>query len=183
VVLAPDAGAKFCGVDPRSDGGKRARLTGESTKETVKPLRREGRMFSAEPVCSCACSCAHIARETAGAARTRLSLRPPPSREGDMTQDLGASRRESANACLLSSLMGRTDAASEVARRVRSSQTHGPAVPRRPRDPPIICDVRLCRGPTFSIDCQRACVNNAISADIWHFAKMFFHRAYTRMIS
>jgi hypothetical protein len=177
VVLAPDAGAKFCGVDPRSDGGKRARLTGESTKETVKPLRREGRMFSAEPVCSCACSCAHIARETAGAARTRLSLRPPPSREGDMTQDLGASRRESANACLLSSLMGRTDAASEMARRVRSSQTHGPAVPRRPRDPPIICDVRLCRGPTFSIDCQRACVNNAISADIWHFAKMFFHCA------
>src|SRR6266404_4524474 len=33
-------------------------------------------MLSAEPVCSCACSCAHLARETAGAARTRLSLRP-----------------------------------------------------------------------------------------------------------
>ena len=29
-------------------------VTGESTKETVKPLRREGRTASAEPVCSCA---------------------------------------------------------------------------------------------------------------------------------
>jgi hypothetical protein len=29
-------------------------VTGESTKETVKPLRREGRSVSAEPVCSCA---------------------------------------------------------------------------------------------------------------------------------
>jgi len=33
-------------------------------------------MFSAEPVCSCACFCAQIAHETAGAARTRSSLRP-----------------------------------------------------------------------------------------------------------
>src|SRR5258708_5952183 len=41
-----------------------------------KPLRREGRIASAEPVCSCACSYAHLARETAGAARIRLSLRP-----------------------------------------------------------------------------------------------------------
>jgi hypothetical protein len=29
-------------------------ITRESTKETVKPLRREGRTASAEPVCSCA---------------------------------------------------------------------------------------------------------------------------------
>ena len=28
----PDAGVKLCGVGPRSDGGKRARLTKESTK-------------------------------------------------------------------------------------------------------------------------------------------------------
>ena len=33
VVLAPDAGAKFVRGKPlRDDGGKRARLTGESTK-------------------------------------------------------------------------------------------------------------------------------------------------------
>src|ERR1700676_1323221 len=41
-----------------------------------KPLRREGRMLSAEPVCSCAHFLVHFAHETAGAARTRLSLRP-----------------------------------------------------------------------------------------------------------
>jgi hypothetical protein len=51
-------------------------VTRESAPYAVKPLRREGRMFSAEPVCSCACSYAHIARETAGAARIRLSLHP-----------------------------------------------------------------------------------------------------------
>jgi hypothetical protein len=41
-----------------------------------KPLRREGRTASAEPVCSCALCFVYFARETAGAARTRLSLRP-----------------------------------------------------------------------------------------------------------
>ena len=41
-----------------------------------KPLRREGRIASAEPVCSCAFFCAFGAHETAGAARIRLSLRP-----------------------------------------------------------------------------------------------------------
>src|ERR1700737_961579 len=41
-----------------------------------KPLRREGRPASAEPVCSCALAYAQFARETAGVARTRLSLRP-----------------------------------------------------------------------------------------------------------
>jgi hypothetical protein len=40
-------------------------------------LRREGRDDSASPVCSCAhFLCASIAHETAGAARTRSSLRP-----------------------------------------------------------------------------------------------------------
>ena len=38
---------------PRDNGGNQA-LTGESTKETVKPSRRESRSASAEPVCSCA---------------------------------------------------------------------------------------------------------------------------------
>ena len=41
-----------------------------------KPLRREGRIASAEPVCSCAFSSVPFAHETAGAARTRSSLRP-----------------------------------------------------------------------------------------------------------
>ena len=51
-------------------------FTEESTKETVKPLRREGRSVPAEPVCSCASSLPEFAHETAGAARTRSSLRP-----------------------------------------------------------------------------------------------------------
>ena len=55
-------------------------------------------MLSAEPVCSCAHSFVHIVHETASAARTRLSLRPLPSREGDLMQDSGASRRENADA-------------------------------------------------------------------------------------
>jgi hypothetical protein len=48
----------------------------ESAKETVTPSRREGRIASAEPVCSCAHLFVQFAHETAGAARTRSSLRP-----------------------------------------------------------------------------------------------------------
>jgi hypothetical protein len=56
-----------------------ARKPGHREEHEVsrKPPRREGRIASAEPVCSCAFSCVHLARETAGAARTRSSLRPP----------------------------------------------------------------------------------------------------------
>src|SRR5260370_24882349 len=46
-------------------------------------------MLSAEPVCSCACSYAHLARETAGAARTRLSLRPLFDGGADNDANLG----------------------------------------------------------------------------------------------
>jgi hypothetical protein len=52
-------------------------FSGKSTKQAVNPLRREGRDASAEPVCSCASFAkAQTARGTAGAARTRSSLRP-----------------------------------------------------------------------------------------------------------
>jgi hypothetical protein len=47
------------------------------------PLRREGRMLSAEPVCSCAFFYCSFAHETAGAARIRLSLRPLVLLEGE----------------------------------------------------------------------------------------------------
>src|SRR5439155_6423943 len=62
--------------------------TGEITKYAVKPLRREGRMLSAGPVCSCARSLCAIAHETAGAARTRSSLRPLIG-EGERYANLG----------------------------------------------------------------------------------------------
>ena len=35
---------------PRGDGGKRVRLTGEITKQPLKPSRREGRAVPAQPV-------------------------------------------------------------------------------------------------------------------------------------
>jgi hypothetical protein len=51
-------------------------------------------VFPAEPVCSCAFFYAQAAHETAGAARTRLSLRPLVFRGQRSTQSSGASRRE-----------------------------------------------------------------------------------------
>jgi hypothetical protein len=54
--------------------------TAPHSYSTVKPLRRECRIASAEPVCSCAHFFVHIAHETAGAARIRHSLRPLFSR-------------------------------------------------------------------------------------------------------
>ena len=81
----PGAGAKFC-ESHRGATVARKPVTGESAKEAVKPLRREGRSVSAEPVCSCARSLCAIARETAGAARTRSSLRPLIERAGSSSK-------------------------------------------------------------------------------------------------
>jgi hypothetical protein len=41
----------------RGDGVKQARSPGRARYKPLKPLRREGRSVSAEPVCSCACFC------------------------------------------------------------------------------------------------------------------------------
>jgi hypothetical protein len=48
---------------------------------------------SAEPVCSCAFLFAHFAHETAGAARTRSSLRPLISESATSMADLARNRR------------------------------------------------------------------------------------------
>jgi hypothetical protein len=59
------------------NGGKKGRLPGESTKETVRPLRGESRDVSAVPVVKPVCiSVALFAHGTAGAVGARLSLRP-----------------------------------------------------------------------------------------------------------
>jgi hypothetical protein len=97
VVLAPRCWRQVLRRDPRSDGGKKAGHRGEHDISR-KPLRREGRIASAEPVCSCAFSYVHFAHETAGAARTRLSLRPLHLRGPKVTQTSDASRREKADA-------------------------------------------------------------------------------------
>src|SRR6476659_10129103 len=63
------------------------------------PLRREGRMLSAEPVCSCAFCFVQTARETAGAARTRSSLRPLVFEGAKRLHNSGASRGEGTEPC------------------------------------------------------------------------------------
>jgi len=64
-------------------------VTGESAEETVTPSRREGRIASAEPVCSCASFYVQLAHETAGAACTRSSLRPLPLTRAKVQATLG----------------------------------------------------------------------------------------------
>jgi hypothetical protein len=64
-------------------------VTGESAEETVTPSRREGRIASAEPVCSCASFYVQLAHETAGAACTRSSLRPLPLTRAKVQANLG----------------------------------------------------------------------------------------------
>jgi hypothetical protein len=61
-------------------------------------------MLSAEPVCSCAHFFVHIAHETAGAARTRSSLRPLYFEGGRFFNGSGAWRRENAESYLAPSL-------------------------------------------------------------------------------
>ena len=70
------AGAKLRGkFSSADDGGKRAVLRGEH--EVSRKAIAQGRPeCSSCPVCSCAVLFAQIARETAGAASTRSSLRP-----------------------------------------------------------------------------------------------------------
>jgi hypothetical protein len=59
-----------------SPAAQSAKISGESAALAVKPLRRECRNAPTVPVCSCAHFTPSLARETAGAASTRHSLRP-----------------------------------------------------------------------------------------------------------
>src|SRR5665647_3633052 len=70
----PDAGVKLAGSIPPMMVARKPGHQGERGVSR-KPSRRESRIASAEPVCSCAFF-SISAHETAGAARTRLSLRP-----------------------------------------------------------------------------------------------------------
>ena len=78
----PDAStlaSSFCGSIRESDGGKKARSPGRARykRKTIAQGKPDA---SAGPVCSCAFCFVQFAHETAGAARTRLSLRPLLSR-------------------------------------------------------------------------------------------------------
>src|SRR5258707_7941631 len=65
-------------------------------------------MLFAEPVCSCAPFFVQIAHETAGAARTRSSLRPLKLRGRNDLQTSGASCREIAKSCNWSAVIARS---------------------------------------------------------------------------
>src|SRR5665213_1932395 len=67
----------------------------ESTKETVKPLRREGRTASAEPVCSCASLSKSCTRDRGCSAHPAFPA-PLLSRAGRIWQNSGEWRRENA---------------------------------------------------------------------------------------
>src|SRR6187399_2775357 len=74
------------------DGGKRAVLRGEH--EVSRKAIAQGRPECSRcPVCSCALLFAQIARETAGAASTRSSLRPLISKRGQTKMQTSGDRR------------------------------------------------------------------------------------------
>src|SRR6266436_1632591 len=62
---------------------------GHRGERAVKPLRREGRVYSGEPVVTTLVCFIYFAREAAGALATRLSLRPLISLGGWFLQKLG----------------------------------------------------------------------------------------------
>ena len=106
-----------------------------------KPLRREGRSVSAEPVCSCAPTSTLFAHGTAGAASTRSSLRPLVFRGRTIGKTSGAPRRENANSCLISPPPTRSCAwrgGGEKKSRTffTSSLASPPAYPAAPADAP-----------------------------------------------
>src|SRR6266496_2448365 len=81
------AGVKLA-IGSAGDGGKRAVLRGEH--EVNRKSLAQGRPECSRcPVCSCAVLFAQIARETAGAASTRSSLRPLISKRANEIANLG----------------------------------------------------------------------------------------------
>src|SRR5436309_13384699 len=80
------------------DGGKRAVLREEH--EVSRKAIAQGRPECSRcPVCSCAVLFAQIARETAGAASTRSSLRPLIEERANEMKTAGTSDREIATSC------------------------------------------------------------------------------------
>ena len=98
VVLAPVAGVKLRKAQAagRGDGGNKSSFSGESTAISRKAIAQGRPGVHRCPVCSCAAYLVLTAHGTAGAARTRSSLRPLFERAGSFQQSSGAMRRENA---------------------------------------------------------------------------------------
>jgi len=97
VVLTPRRWRQASQKYLRGDGDKKARSPGRARRKPLKPLRREGRVF--RWTCGDALACfLHFARGAAGAAGTRLSLRPLIS-GGWFSHNSGVSCRGKVDVC------------------------------------------------------------------------------------
>ena len=116
VVLAPVAGVKLSEKRERKRQRRsqpRTRLRGEhGISRKAIAQGRPGVLRC--PVCSCALCFVQTAHGTAGAARTRSSLRPLYERAGSFWQSSGAMRRE--NAKSYSAVIARLDRATQYSR-------------------------------------------------------------------
>src|SRR5206468_9015470 len=138
--------AKSCGssaavlaLSPREakllggDGGKRAVLREEH--EVSRKATAQGRPECSRcPVCSCAFLFAQIARETAGAASTRSSLRPLISRRANQDANLGrnAPRDRETNIHVIASEAKQSIATSRTERWIASRSLSSGAHSRDP---------------------------------------------------
>jgi hypothetical protein len=73
---APTLASSFRRIICAGDGGKKARSPGRARSKPLKPLRREGRVKPVDLAATTLVCHQHFAHEAAGAAGTRLSLRP-----------------------------------------------------------------------------------------------------------
>jgi hypothetical protein len=86
----PDAGAKFCEDESRKATVAKKPVTGKSTKETVKTIRAgKAGVFPLNLYARVRFLMCTFAHETAGAARTRFSLRPLLFRRAKAFANLG----------------------------------------------------------------------------------------------
>jgi hypothetical protein len=76
VVLTPRRWRQVGERNFIDDGGNKARSPGRARNRPLKPLRRDGRGISGEPVVTMLVCLFHFAREAAGATGARLSLLP-----------------------------------------------------------------------------------------------------------
>ena len=138
VVLTPVAGVKL------SEKRKLNQAATESTRTRLRGEHGISRKAIAQgrpgvlrcPVCSCAAFLVQTAHGTAGAARTRSSLRPLFERAGSFQQSSGAMRRENANSYSVSSpgLTGRPSIPETSMIEPRSRGVLGPPLSRRTTD-------------------------------------------------
>jgi hypothetical protein len=111
---------------------KRNSSPGRARRKPLKPLRGESRIASAGPVCSCALCSVHYAHETAGAARTRLSLRPLFSEEGETNRITRANHAARMRMCILTPPSCPRRQASSTPRLIRSTTAASSILDRPP---------------------------------------------------